>query len=54
MGNDGSITVWEESSEGRSLRALRVERDSIRDFEADIAERVAKPWVRDFWSGRQT
>jgi len=53
MGNDGSITVWEESSEGRSPRVLGVERDSYRDFWADIVERVAKPWGRDFWLGRQ-
>jgi hypothetical protein len=33
MGNDVSITVWEESSEGRSPRVLGVERDSYRDFE---------------------
>jgi hypothetical protein len=33
MGNDVSITVWEESSEGRSPRVLGAERGFYRDFE---------------------
>jgi hypothetical protein len=39
----------EESFEGRSSGALGFERGSPGMEQADTAERVAKPWVRDFW-----
>jgi hypothetical protein len=47
-GDSRPITGEEKSSEGRSSRALAVERDGQGSLKAETAERVAKPCVRHF------
>jgi hypothetical protein len=48
IGNYDSITGLEKSFEGRSPRALGVERDFQGFLRAKTVERVAKPYGRDF------
>jgi hypothetical protein len=53
MRKDALITKREKSSEGRSPRALEVERNFQGREKANTAERVAKPWGRGFPESEQ-